>query len=62
MRASVIRMYHERQVSVTSPSQDDEYQLRTARWYRYVENQVRDLVTADGAIRYGLYRLPVGVR
>ena len=62
MRASVIRIYHERQLSVTSPSQDDEYQRGVRSWYRYVENQARDMVTADGAIRYGLHRLPVGVR
>ena len=62
MCAYAIRVYQEHRLFANPPSSDDEYQRAVRSWYRYIERLTLDLPDGDGEIRYGLYRMRVGVR
>ena len=62
MCAYAIRTFQENQLFSKPPSQDDDYRRAVRSWHRYVEQLTRDFPTSNGEIRYGLHRLPTGVR
>ena len=62
MCAYVIRVYQERLLFEASLPSGDEYLHAIRRWYRVIQRLTRDWPTDSGQTRYGLQRLPVGVR
>ena len=62
MCAYAIRIYQENGLYAQPPSQDGDYLRAVRSWYRYIEQCTHDMPTGDGVLRYGLHRLPTGVR
>lgn len=62
MCAYAIRVYQENLLYSGPPSQDSDYQRAVRSWYRYIERLTRNMPAGNGAIRYGLHRLPTGMR
>ena len=62
MCAYVIRVYQEQHLFEAPPPSGDEYLHAIRRWYRTIQGLSRDFPTGGGTVRYGLQRLPRGVR
>ncbi len=62
MCAYVIRVYQEQKLFEIRPPSGDEYLHAIRRWYRAIQGLTRDFPTSSGQIRYGLQRLPAGLR
>ena len=58
----VIRVYQENRLYENPPTAGNEYLHAMRRWYRTIQSLTRDFPVVNGEIRYGLHRLPAGVR
>lgn len=62
MCAYVIRVYEENRLFETPPPSRNEYLHAIRRWYRVIQKLSRDFPMPNGNTRFGLHRLPTGVR
>ena len=62
MCAYVVRTHQENRLFAGTPWHSDEYLHAVSRWYRVIWRMTRDFPMNDGKVRYGLHRLPVGIR